>query len=82
MNHRAQRLWCVGSAYIFFRFSWAKQFHGVLLRVAVQMDIGKLVGKPKKTQRVMSINRCAIQVKPLFVCFVFEAESALIVRGR
>ena len=28
----------------------------------------------------MSINRCAIQVKPLFVCFVFEAESALIVR--
>ena len=44
------------------------------------MDIGKLVGKPNKTQRIMSIDWHVIQVKLLFVCFVFEAESALIAR--
>ena len=44
------------------------------------MDIGKLVGKPNKTQTIMSIDWYAIQVKLLFVCFVFEAESALIAR--
>ena len=45
------------------------------------MDIDKLVGKPNKTQRAMSIKRYAIQVKLLLVCSVSEAESALIVRG-
>ena len=41
----------------FVWFSWETQFHDVLLLVAIQMDIGKLVGKPNKTHRVMSINR-------------------------
>ena len=66
----------------FVRHSCATQFHVVLLRVAVQMDIDKLVGKPNKTQRAMSIKRYAIQIKLLLVCSVSEAESALIVRGR
>ena len=66
----------------FVRFSWATQFHGVLRCVAAQMYIGKLIGKTNQNTESYNHKPVCDQVKLQLVCFVFEAESALMVRGR